>query len=167
MKIVPINEENREGFYRLMEEYLPGSEPEQVKSLEKEYGGAYLAVMEEGSVVGVAFGWPRRLADPSDSSFTLDGIAVCEAFQKRGYGAQLLTAFVEAAKEYGCDSVSVGSAGGYVEKFYRDNGFTPECYKVYTEEGIRVERYFSSLEEALGYERKDPNGFLVLRRIFR
>lgn len=185
----------REAFYSLAMEYLPCSDYDKVRAREKEFAKAYLAVVEEDSdeniadkardesekvigagegkingvvslnVIGVAFGWNRMLDAPEDRSFCLDGIAVTEKFQKKGIGTELLMGICEAAYFYGCKSVSVGSAGGYVEKFYINAGFKPICYKTYESERIVVEKEFESMEDYLSYERKNPDGFVVLEKV--
>lgn len=164
MTIETVNDLTREAFYELAGEYLPDNDYEKVTRRERDYQKTYLLCLHEEQVVGVAFGWPRCLDDPSDSSFCLNGIAVREAYQKQGFGSELLRAVCDAAAAYGHKSISVGSAGGYVEKFYIDAGFVPLCYKAFAEEGIRVERVYRDTEDYRTYERKNPDGFVVLEK---
>lgn len=166
MKIIitTINECNRVGFYQFAKEYLPGSDYDQVAMREKSYGKAYVVLMDGSRIIGVAFGWPRKLDAPTDPSFCLDGIAVSEEYQKKGYGSKLLIAFERAAQLYGYCVVSVGSAGGYVEQYYIGNGYVPRMYKVYTEQGIVVEKEFKNLDEFYAYERQNADGFVVMEK---
>lgn len=130
--------ENQKEYLALAAEYLPDSEKEKMERRAGRYPRAFVALAIEAELAGVAFGWPRELDAPGDSSFTLDGIAVREPYQRKGYGRLLLRAFESAAGEYGYPAVSVGSAGGYVEKFYLDNGYIPREYKIWTDCGIKV-----------------------------
>ena len=164
IRIIPLNEKISEKFYSLAAEYLPGSDPDKMRERVKIFPHAFIAAMLGEQVIGVAFGWERKLDVPTDNSFTLDGIAVEEKYQKNGYGKLLLKAFGTAAKEYGAEFVSVGSAGGYVEKFYIDCGFVPKEYKVWENGSPVVEKIFHSMEDFYSYQRKNPDGFVVLEK---
>lgn len=94
-----------------------------------------------GAPVGVAFG--VAVADEA----ILQGIAVEASWAGRGIGSRLLGAFEEACGRAGLRSVSLGSAGGYVEHFYRKNGYrvrehlvTVDTADVRIPEGIAVRR---------------------------
>ena len=65
-------------------------------------------------------------------------------------------------KEYGAPSVSLGSAGGYVEKFYIDCGYTPTEYKVWENGASVVEKRFDTIEDYYTYSRKNEDGFVVM-----
>ncbi|MCI9322190.1 MAG: GNAT family N-acetyltransferase [Lachnospiraceae bacterium] len=156
--------ENQKEYLALAAEYLPDSEKEKMERRAGRYPRAFVALAIEAELAGVAFGWPRELDAPGDSSFTLDGIAVREPYQRKGYGRLLLRAFESAAGEYGYPAVSVGSAGGYVEKFYLDNGYIPREYKIWTDCGIKVAYTFSDLEDYRNYRRPDGEGFVVLEK---
>lgn len=164
LDVVRINDKISDDFYALAEEYLPGSSQNKMKEREKIYPKAFTALISGGEVIGICFGWARKHDAPSDSSFSLDGIAVKAPFQKKGYGKILLGEFERAAEEYGFDTVSVGSAGGYVEKFYIECGFIPKEYKVWSGGAPSVEKVFTDLEDYYAYERKDPDGFVVMEK---
>lgn len=163
-EIIYLSEENIADFFALATEYLPGSDEEKMRRRAGRYPRAFVALVTEGELAGVAFGWPRELDAPEDKSFSLDGIAVREPYQRNGYGRLLLDAFLSAAKEYGYSLVSVGSAGGYVETFYIENGFIPTEYKIYTENGIKSVHKFADLEDYRDYARPSEDGFVVLER---
>jgi ribosomal protein S18 acetylase RimI-like enzyme len=76
-------------------------------------------------VVGFAIGRER-----GDDHVELAGIGVREAYTRRGIGSRLLRAFESAAADAGFERVSLGSAGGYVDDFYRANGYDPESILV-------------------------------------
>lgn len=97
-----------------------------------------------------------------DASFCLDGIAIRWDHQKKGYGSALLQEFVKAARAYGCKTVTVGSAGGYVEHYYIENGFVPIQYKYFDEEGIHIEKTYRDMADYENYTRLHADGFVVL-----
>lgn len=162
--IAPVDESTRAGFDRLMAEYLPGNDPQQVHAYAQAYPEACLALTCGDTVAGVAFGWPRRLRDPSDSSLMLGGLAVAQEARRRGFGRMLLNRFSQAAARYGCDTVSVGSAPGYAETFYIACGLIPVEYKVWTDAGPLTVKRYSGMEDYLMWQRPAQDGFVVLSR---
>lgn len=150
-------------FYFLQKEYLPDSKTEVLKNNSKDFPKAYIEMIKNDELIGLAFGWPRKIYFPSDNSFVLDGIAVKAEHQQSGLGKRMLNAFFMAAKYYGYSTVSVGSAGGYVENFYISNGFDPIEYKCFENDKVVVEKKFSSLNEFFNYERKNKDGFVVMQ----
>lgn len=167
VKITLLNGENAAGFFALAEEYLPGSNQGKMRKRAELFPNAFIALERGGEVIGVCFGWGRSLDVPTDSSFALDGIAVREEYQKNGYGKILIEAFEKAAAEYGYSLISVGSAGGYVEKFYMDCGFIPKEYKVWDRGSPTVEKTFADTADYFSYERKNPDGFVVMEKNIR
>jgi len=162
--ITPLTPNTEQAFYRLINEYLPDSDPARLREYVTLFPKAFLVMLENEEVIGIAFGWHRKLKFPEDDSFVLNGIAVRHDKQRNGYGKQLLRAFEQAAKEYGAPSVSLGSAGGYVEKFYIDCGYTPTGYKVW-ENGVPVvEKQFTDINDYLTYSRRNEDGFVVMRK---
>lgn len=166
IEVVSLNEENSEEFYALAAEYLPDSITQKMRERSKLFPKAFIALAHRGKVIGVCFGWARGLDVRGDRSFVLDGIAVTSDFQKNGYGKVLLAAFEKAALGYGYSLISVGSAGGYVEKFYMDCGFIPKEYKVWEGESPKVEKAFENTADYFSYERKNPDGFVVMEKNF-
>ena len=162
ISVVPLCEKNEKDFYQIVEEYLPDSNLEKVKMYAGLFPNAFLVLLCENEVIGVAFGWDRKIEFPEDDSFVLNGIAVHSDWQKNGYGKQLLKAFEAAAEEYGESVVSLGSAGGDVEKFYIDCGYLPMEYKYWENGGPVVEKSFEGSEEYYSYVRKNKDGFVVM-----
>lgn len=160
--IAPLTTATETAFYRLVDEYLPDSDPIQLKHFYELFPKAFLVLLQNDEVIGVAFGWHRKLQVPEDDSFVLNGIAIRYDHQKKGYGKQLLRAFEQTVKEYGAPAVSLGSAGGYVEKFYIDCGYTPTEYKVWENGTPMVEKRFTNLEEYSSYLRGEEDGFVVM-----
>ncbi len=162
--ITPLTQDTEQAFYRLVNEYLPDSDPAQLREYAILFPKAFLVLLENKEVIGVAFGWHRKLKFPEDDSFVLNGIAVRHDKQQNGYGKQLLQAFEQVVKEYGAPFVSLGSAGGYVEKFYIDCGYTPTEYKVW-ENGVPVvEKQFTDMNDYLTYSWQSKDGFVVMRK---
>ena len=158
-KIEPLTERHQTAFDQILQEYLPGSEPKIVHAKVTQYPETCLVAVAKKGVLGIAFGWPRQAAMP-EKEYCLDGIAVTYEYWRRGIGSRLLEAFEKAAAGYGYDKLSVGSAGGFVEKFYLKNGYQPQCFKIYEEGRITVRKEFSSVEEFEKCERTEE-GFVV------
>lgn len=163
-KIRRVTKNTEDMFFSLAGEYLPDSDTDKMKLREKQYPKTFLVCMCGRKVVGVAYGWPRALDAPEDTSFVLDGIAVEEGFQKKGYGTKLLRAFEKNARRYGFSSVSLGSAGGKTEKFYLKNGYIPTEYKVIAEDGTHPVKAFEGIEDYECYERPQEDGFVVMEK---
>lgn len=162
-----LNENNEKDFYALAVQYLPGSSQEKMKKYAAIFPKAFIALTLGCEVIGIVFGWDRRIEFPEDNSFILDGIAVKYEYEKRGYGKILLKAFEKAAGSYGASAVSLGSAGGYVEKFYMECGYIPKEYKVWKNGAAEVEKVFDDVEEYYAYQRKSDDGFVVMEKKLR
>jgi len=162
--IALLTKTTESAFYRMVEEYLPDSDPTQLRDYATLFPKAFLVLLENEEVIGVAFGWHRKLTVPEDVSFVLNGIAVHHDKQQNGYGKQLLQAFEQAAKEYGAPTVSLGSAGGYVERFYIDCGYTPAEYKIWENGAPVVEKQFTDMNDYQTYSRRNKDGFVVMQK---
>ena len=166
LSVKSINElsaSQKAGFFALVNEYLPWSSQEKMKRYSERFPKGFVALIKDGEVAGVAFGRLRSIDHPDDDSFMLDGIAVRYDYQKQGYG-KLLSAFEKAAADYGAPSVSVGSACGYVERFYIDCGYVPVQYKIWENDAPVIEKVFSGIEDYYAYERKNGEGFVVMEK---
>lgn len=73
---------------------------------------------EAGALVGYALG-----AERSDAVVELEGIGVVDTHRRRGLGSEVLAAFERRAADAGFARVTLGSAGGSVDAFYRANGY--------------------------------------------
>jgi len=81
--------------------------------------------------IGVCYGCPLREEIHEDAhTALLRGIAVIKEHSARGHGTQLLRYFEQQAANAGFHRVTVGSAGGYVERFYTKNGYRPVRFLV-------------------------------------
>lgn len=162
--ITLLNKKNEKEFFALAAEYLPGSDQDRMRKFAAIFPESFLAMMDGNEVIGVAFGWLRSKEFPDDSSFMLDGIAVRCDHQRNGCGKRLLAAFEKAAVRYGAFDVSVGSAGGYVEKFYIDCGYIPLEYKVWKNGQPVTEKMFHGFEDYDSYIRPSDEGFVVMNK---
>ena len=163
-KVTFLRSRTLSGFEEILKEYLPDSEEKAWKEKATIYPRTFLVILHKKEVVGAAYGWARENEDRNRKTFVLNGIGVKDAYRRSGLGTRLLQAFERAAKEYGAAVISVGSAGGYVEKFYLNNGYQPTEYKIYTKEGIRSVKNFEDLGDYYSYERPAEDGFVVFEK---
>lgn len=133
-------------FDEIRHEYLFGDD-EFIMSMYEKYPEAYGGYFIDDMMVGVCYGWPRSEQVDDDDSFTLDGIALIEPYNKCGRGSLLLKFFVDSAGKLGYGRVSVGSAGGYVERYYLKNGFRPIEFKVMIEDAPTFVLPVASMDE--------------------
>lgn len=157
------NPEYTEAFYAMQKEYLPDTDTEQCKKYFALYKEVYLICCKNKELVGICYGWSRAEEDPSDTSFTLQGICIKWDEAAKGLGSELLRAFEEAAEKLGYRTAGVGSAPGYVEHFYMKNGYTPVCYKEFDEAG---NCHVTPLPTREAYEnlKRSNYGFVVLEK---
>lgn len=80
----------------------------------------FLFVVDGDEVLGVTTGRPR-----GDREASLAGIGLEPDRRGEGLGTRLLDRFEDNASECGLDRLSVASAGGRVDSFYIDNGYSP------------------------------------------
>jgi len=137
---------DRSAFDALRHEYLFGDD-DFIAAMHERYPEAYGGYFADDRLVGICYGWPRSEQVTDDDSFTLDGIAIAEPYNGHGRGGRLLAFFEDAAGTLGYDRVSVGSAGGYVERFYLKNGFRPIEFKVMIEGAPTHVRQIHSMAE--------------------
>ena len=163
LTIAPLTAADTARFYALSAEYLPDSDSERMRRFAALYPEAYRTLHLDGQLIGVCYGWFRRHFAPEDPSFTLDGICIEYAHWRKGYGAQLLRAFEEAARAYGAPAVSVGS-GLEAEAFYIACGYTPREYKVWAGGAPVVEHAYTGLADYHAYQRQNPDGFVVMEK---
>lgn len=91
-------------------------------------------INKNGEVVGVCFGYPRE-----NGRASLQGIAIRSDEAKSGLGSKLLNLFEKQVKEASCESISLGSAEGYVEHFYLKNKYEPTQMMIKTDRDISSE----------------------------
>lgn len=163
LAITPLTPADAERFFSLAAEYLPDSDPERMQCFAGIYPEAYRTLHLDGRLIGVCYGWFRRHFAPEDPSFNLGGICIEYNHWRKGYGTQLLRAFEEAALSYGAPAVSAGS-GLDSEAFYIACGYAPKEYKVWADGRPVIEHVYVSLEDYRTYQRKNPDGFVVMEK---
>ncbi|MGN0666702.1 MAG: GNAT family N-acetyltransferase [Huintestinicola sp.] len=163
LEIKQLTSEYEDGFFRFTAEYLPDSDPERMRKFYKEYPEAFLICEADGEPVGAAFGRDRSVQFPDDDSFELCGIAVRYDYQRKGHGRALLAEFERAAKKYGANAVSLGSAEGYAEQFYISCGYKPIEYKVWENGAPSLKKIFSDMDDYRTFTRQGE-GFVVMRK---
>jgi predicted N-acetyltransferase YhbS len=89
-----------------------------------------LVAVDGPDVVGVCFAEVPHAGE----GVVLDGLAVDGTRTREGVGSLLLAAFEERVAAAGFSRVSLGSAEGYVEDFYLQNGYIPVEFQVTTAE---------------------------------
>ena len=127
IKIIPEND-----YYALeniVAEYMSGTE--WTKYICKNFPTAVVGYYLDSELIGYAYG----LAHPgaNGKTFTLDGIVIVEPYSAAGRGGKLLAFFERCVYSLGFCSIDVGSAGGYVERFYLKNGYKAMELKILVE----------------------------------
>jgi len=143
--VSPLTPEVFQGAYELAAEWLGQSGADALADDYAAHAELALALHLDGRLVGLAFGHPF-----SEDQATLEGIAVRGEHTAHGLGSLLLGQFEDAARKAGYRRVGLGSAGGYVERFYCKNGYEQTEYMVVVPDGER--------------KRLDLDGLSVVRR---
>jgi len=94
---------------------------ETIRSWYEDVPALFLLAVDDGSVIGVTTG---RLWEAGEAS--LAGIGLEPGRRGEGIGTRLVEQFEANAREAGIERLTVASAGGYVDRFYLDCGFSPE-----------------------------------------
>ncbi len=156
-------------FIDIMKLYLPDSDESLVNRMYEKYKNTFVGYYIDDLLVGICYGWPRREAVADDESYTIEGIAIIHPFNAQGRGPKLLAYFEQRVKELGFFKISVGSADGYVERFYLKNGYIPKEYKVlrndkeaYVHKILTDQDYHMLNRNELIQRVKGYHGFIVL-----
>jgi|GEM_PF-3363932 len=94
--------------------------PDTIRSWYAAVPWLFLFAVEDDAVLGGCTGRPR-----GPRAVSLAGIGVEPDRRGDGIGTRLLEQFEANATTHGIDRISVASAGGRVDGFYRDNGYSP------------------------------------------
>ena len=117
VKILP--KKDLKDFWEIQKEYL---DKWNFDYLEEEYSRhpeLYIGCYDGGKLIGIAYGFVRG------NIVTLQGIAVVHENWRMGIGSKILKFFENMVKQTGKKTIGVGSAEGFVEKFYFKNGYRP------------------------------------------
>lgn len=139
----PVPESDIENVRRLHDSYTASGESlETVRKWHREHPELFVGAYEGGNLVGYCLGIQR-----TEEAIELNGIAVEEAHQRQGIGTELLATFEDQVASLGFQRINLGSAGGYVDEFYLQNGYSPRSILV------RVDVEDASGDyRAMGYE---------------
>tara|TARA_Y100000310_G_C20148567_1_gene563604 strand:+ start:43 stop:540 length:498 start_codon:yes stop_codon:yes gene_type:complete len=124
MKIETIPKKDLRKAYEIYHDYTDGKSFSFFSSKFKKKPGLYVACYDKDELIGICTGYNRTRVT------VLDGIAVIKKYWRKGIGSKLLRFFEKQVKKHGKKIVSVGTAGGYVEKFYMKNKYNPESFLV-------------------------------------
>lgn len=170
-----VDESDLADFRRLHNTYVGRNESlETVRHWYREHPELLVGAYDDDQLVGHCLGIPR-----SEGEVELNGIAVDQPYQRRGMGTKLLSAFEDRVSSRGFQRVSLGSAGGYVDEFYIENGYSPDSVLVrldpdvdsqdYTEMGYEIgdERMDDGLKNLyVEAEEFDPGFLEEIRQVF-
>ena len=121
VSIEPVDEDDLPVARRLHNRFTAQSiSRETVAGWFDEVPGLFLLATDGDDPVGVATGKPR-----GPPVAELAGLGVRPARRREGIGSRLLERFETNAVAAGFETVSLGSAGGYVDEFYADRGYQP------------------------------------------
>jgi len=127
VKIIPKND--YAALENIVAEYMPGVE--HTKYICNNFPTTVIGYYLDSKLIGYAYGLAHPEAD--GKTFTLDGIAIIEPHNATGRGGKLLAFFEKCVYELGFRRIDVGSAGGYVERFYLKNGYKAMELKILVE----------------------------------
>lgn len=105
----------------------------------------FAGAFDADEIVGVVTG---RRANQTHAH--LLGLGVMPDYRRQGIGAELVAAFEKGAANIGVERVSVGSAGGYIDRFYAAQGYEPWTVLVRTpaeEEPVSPDGFYDIVEE--------------------
>jgi GNAT superfamily N-acetyltransferase len=108
-------------------EYL-GQDPGVLKEMYDATPSAFTGYYIDDTLVGCCYGKGN-----DSGSFSLEGIAVVHPYHAHGRGGKLLAFFEKSVVALGYFHIGLGSAGGYVERFYMKNGYRPTALKILVE----------------------------------
>jgi hypothetical protein len=129
MECVKIIPKSDYGTLKLItSEYLSGTDISDLNKMCENFPSAITGYYVDEKMIGVCYGFEINY-----ENFALDGIAIIEPYNKSGRGGKLIAFFEQCVSSRGYKFISLGSANGYVERFYIKHGYTPIELKVYVE----------------------------------
>ena len=121
IEVRPIRDDEFERARALHNRFTAQSMPsEEMRPWYADTPELFAGAFDADEMVGVVTG---RQADQTHAH--LFGLGVMPNYRRQGIGAELVAAFEAGAANLGVDRVSVGSAGGYVDRFYAAQGYEP------------------------------------------
>ena len=124
VKIIP--ESDYDLLKNIANEYLSDTN---IDNICEKYPTAVVGYYINDTLIGVCYG-----LEIDKENFMLDGIAIVQPYNAKGRGGKLISLFEQCVFDLGYKNISLGSADGYVERFYIKNGYTPIELKIYVED---------------------------------
>ncbi|MEM7129055.1 MAG: GNAT family N-acetyltransferase [Chloroflexota bacterium] len=124
--------ENQNDAYQLKVEYLDDGPFEEFMAMYNKYSELFVGLFNAEELIGISFGWPLAEQFPEEKDeISLQGIVVRHDFAAQGLGSKLLAFWEEQVAKRSERFIGVGSAPGYVERFYLKHGYKPIQYLLY------------------------------------
>ena len=111
VKIIP--ESDYAALKQITDEYLPGTKLTDLEKMYKQFPSAVVGYYIDDKMIGVCYGF-----EIDKENFMLDGIAIVQPYNAVGRGGKLISLFEQCVSALGYKNISLGSADGYVERFY-------------------------------------------------
>ncbi len=144
IKIKDLVETELDAFWKIQSKHLDAIPFDEIKKGYYDNSDLYICCYDTSEIRGIAYGSARG------NLVILEGVAVVDKMLRKGLGSRLLICFEDKARRKGFGIVSVGSAEGYVEKFYIKNGYVPVEMHVKDEDhNIILKESVDSYEEGL------------------
>ncbi len=119
MKLKVLPKKDLKNFWEIQKEYSDKWDFDYLEEEYSRYSELYIGCYDGERLIGIAYGFVRG------NIVTLQGIAVIHERWRRGIGTKILKFFENRVKLIGKKTVGVGSAEGFVEKFYLKCGYRP------------------------------------------
>lgn len=120
MKIKLLPKKDLKLFWKIQKKYLDKWTYSYLEVQYNLFSNLYIGCYDNNNkLIGLAYGFPKR------NMIILQGICVLHKQWRSGLGTKILKYFEKQVKKTGKKIVSVGSAEGFVEKFYLSNGYLP------------------------------------------
>ena len=146
MTIRNICKEDLQNAYKLHREYVDKKPFSYFKKYYLKNPKLFVGCFQRGKLIGICWGYVRK------DTVTLNSIAVNYDYWRKGIGSKLLKTFEKQVKKFHKRTISVGSAEGFVEKFYMKNGYKPKLFLVRIgnrKKYIKTEKYSPKMKEKI------------------
>ncbi len=142
IKVIPLSGYTQ--AVQLIDAYLPGNDKTFLHLMYQKYNQLFVGYYLDNALIGICFGYPFKEQRPEETTrMLLQGIAMIHPYNGAGRGGKLLRFFENQVKQQGEWIISLGSADGYVERFYLKNGYIPIALKIEINPSDYVKDYFN------------------------
>ena len=131
MEVRTLGDSDLAQAYEIKNEYLDQSPYPPWAAMRAKYPDLFAGLFHRAKLVGICYGWPFHEQRPEvRDAILLNGIAVVHPFNGQGHGGRLLRFFEGQVARRGAARITLGSAGGYVDRFYVKNGYAPTHFMI-------------------------------------